>query len=238
MTLFCILTWSDQESNELFSIVMFFSWFRGVSIFRLFSSTRYYINLFTKVLLDIYPFFTIFAYSTVGFGLVFQALDGSGQDYFDYLTSSYLYDLGDSLIKGDSKLHWLAYFLVTFLNNIIMLNLIISIMSDTYSKVQENSSIADSLELANMLIDVESIMFWKRSQNVKTFYFICEHSEEVQANEDLTYKIKKIKQVITGVKEELQANHKTYNLSLTEIATNSNFVHMSLIDLRHNLINH
>ena len=238
MTLYCILTWSNIENKELFSIVLFFSWLRGISIFRLFSSTRYYIKLLTKVFVDIYPFFTIFAYSTVGFGLVFQALDGSGQDYFDYLTSSYLYDLGDSLSKGDSKLHWLAYFLVTFLNNIVMLNLIISIMSDTYSKVQENSSIADSIELANMLIDVESIMFWKRSQNIKQYYFICEHSGELEANEGIQYKIKKIKQVITGVKEELQANHKTYNSALTEIASNSSFAHMSLIDIRHNLIKH
>jgi hypothetical protein len=176
----------------------------------------------------------IFAYSTVGFGLVFQALDGSG-DYFDYLTSAYLYDLGDSNSEGFSKLHWLAYFLVTFLNNIVMLNLIISIMSDTYARVRENSSQADSIELTNMLIDVEIMMVWKRGQNIKKYFFLCETAASVENNEDFRYKIKKVKSFIKEINEKLTGNHKEYQKSLNEISSNSNFAHLSLMELNRSL---
>lgn len=40
-----------------------------------------------------------------------------------------------------------------------MLNLLISIMADTYGKVQETNDIANFQELTEMVIEIEKLMF-------------------------------------------------------------------------------
>lgn len=228
---FCSVTWSHNSSRELFSILMFISWLRGLTIFRLFSSTRYYINLLLNVLIDIYPFFLIFSYSTVGFGLVFQALDNTSTKYFDYLTSAYMTDLGNADSQGYTKLHWLFFLLITVLNQIIMLNLIVSIMSDTYSRVRETSIQADSIELTNMLIDIETIMFWNRQKNNKLYFFICDEGATIQENQGFIYKIKRIKGVLKDFENVIKENHKVYESSLNSISNNSSYAYMNLLEL-------
>ena len=229
--IFCILTWSQISIPELFSVLMFTSWLRGVTIFRLFSSTRYYINLLINVLIDIYPFFLIFAYSTVGFGLVFQALDNTSTVYFNYLTSAYLTDLGNADSSGYTKLHWLFFLLITVLNQIVMLNLIVSIMSDTYLRVRQTSLQADSIELTNMLIEVETMMFWKRGFNNKVYFFICEEGASIEESEDIKYKMKKIKGFLKGFENTVKENHEVYVSSLQDISSKTNYAYMGLMEL-------
>ena len=49
----------------LVAVVLFFSWIRGISYFRIIDSTRYYINLIYAVIIDALPFLTIVFYSTL-----------------------------------------------------------------------------------------------------------------------------------------------------------------------------
>ena len=50
-----------------------------------------------------------------------------------------------------------------------MLNLLISIMGDTYSKVQESNDIANYQELTEMIIEIEKLMFWKKAFSHKHY---------------------------------------------------------------------
>ena len=59
-------------------------------------------------------------------------------------------------------LEWLVFLAASMINIIIMLNLLIAIFSDTYTRVKENRIIADQLELASLIYEGEVGLFYKR----------------------------------------------------------------------------
>ena len=50
---------------------------------------------------------------------------------------SYRVNLGDFDLDGYDWVSWVFFILATLVNQVIMLNLLISIMGDTYDRVQE-----------------------------------------------------------------------------------------------------
>lgn len=68
---------------------------------------------------------------------------------------------------------WTIFILASAINPIIMLNLLIAIMSDTYDKVQESVEVADNKELSEMILEVETMMFWKRNTSDVEYMQIC-----------------------------------------------------------------
>lgn len=74
-----------------------------------------------------------------------------------------------------------------------MLNLLISIMGDTYGRVKEKRIVADSRQLASMILEVEGVMGWKRPFN-ENFYMkiVCEESYLDKAASNVNEKIEQI----------------------------------------------
>ena len=114
--------------------VLFISLARGIAYFRAFKQTRYLINLISEVLLDCIPFLVLFIYTTISSGFLLYALtlDKEGESHLlESMGSSYVLNLGDFSVDNYGALEWGVFLLATFINPILMLNLLISIMGDT-----------------------------------------------------------------------------------------------------------
>ncbi|CAG9323432.1 unnamed protein product [Blepharisma stoltei] len=157
---------------------------RGITYFRIFKNTRYMVNLITQVIKDITSFFILLFYSTLAFAFIFLVMDKDDPKLIDYIKISYRLDLGDFDPTGFTSMQWVCLFLATMINMIIMLNLLISIMGDTFGKVQENAEIADRKELLGMISEIETLMFWKKSCTEKSYFQVLtgEESEETEKN--------------------------------------------------------
>ena len=60
-----------------------------------------------------------------------------------------------------------------------MLNLLIAIISDTFDRVQNDLTIADSEAKIELLLEVFNVLFWKRSASRNKYIQICqEYSTE------------------------------------------------------------
>lgn len=182
--LYAILIWIGYfETNpDFLALVILVTWIRGVTYFRIFGPTRYLINLLFEVFSDIRAFLIIYFYTIVAFSFVFYSINTDNTiDYYGVLVDTYSTSLGNPSGSLTSRIQWLFYVLITLFNFIIMLNLLISILSDTYNRVNENQTIADALELASMIYEVEMMMFWRRKMNEKQYLHICrsEISEEI-----------------------------------------------------------
>lgn len=228
---YSIAIWKNStDFAMLLSAVILLTWSRGITYFRLFSSTRYYINLLIQVIKDMVAFFLIFFYSIVGFGLVFHSFSNT-TDYFPFLTDTYIINFGQMNTENYNKLQWFYFLLVTVLNPIIMLNLLISVMSDTYGRVQEDLAIADALELSCMIKEVELLMFWRRKIKTKKYLHICdlEQSENQSGNEqkmlknvqkvirDLSYEIKNSDFQISRNMDNVKINLNQHDSAISEI---------------------
>lgn len=163
----------DAYTLACLSLLTLFSWVRGISYFRLFKGTRYFINLLFAVFQDMGSFLVLLVYCTMSFVFIRMIYDPEN-GFADHLHDSFVLNFGD--IGGEASkdpIEWIVITLMMMINPIIMLNLLISILSDTYSRVQTNSAIADMKELNDMIVEVEQTMFWNKSINDPRYLTKC-----------------------------------------------------------------
>ena len=204
---YCVFVWFGQEGdnvNTIFVFTLLFSWFRGITYFKIFERTRYLIKLIMEASVDIVAFFILLFYTTVAFALVMQSLDLDKNippedelNLFQFFLNSYKQNLGDLPDDPVSFLTWILFFIITIINPVIMLNLLISIMGDTYGRVKEGKVIADSRELSEMILEVETLMYWNKPVKTVSFLKIVCHESELDVEEEgIDAKIKILKDTI------------------------------------------
>ena len=55
-----------------------------------------------------------------------------------------------------------------------MLNLLISILGDTYDRVQIGKTLTNSQALIEIFQDVEVLLFWNRNKSKKSYMQVCQ----------------------------------------------------------------
>jgi hypothetical protein len=184
------------------------------------------VRLLAEVLKDMQVFFIILCYSTLAFSFIYFLRERQ-LSFSQYLTVSYRLDLGDFNAEYTEIFDWIIFFIATMINPIIMLNLLISIMGDTYSKVQESNDIANFQELTEMIIEVEKLMFWKKGENSKQFLhqvdFLTGNDEE---SDKIIVKIKAMKSKAHNINELLESIEE--RISKNNITTMEN----NIIDIK------
>ena len=71
------------------------------------------------------------------------------------------------------SLQYVYFMVATVINVIIMLNLLISILGDSFEAFQNEAGIADCLEMAELVIELETLMYWKREIQEKKYFQVC-----------------------------------------------------------------
>ena len=61
---------------------------------------------------------------------------------------------------------------------LVMLNMIIAIMSDTYERVTTGMDVADGKELNSLILEQESLMFWAKDDKQSTHLHWAQQTEE------------------------------------------------------------
>jgi WD40 repeat protein len=162
------------STHILLAAVIFVSFVRGISYFRIMSGTRYYVNLIYEVIFDIIPFLIVLFYTTLSFSLIFRVLKEKDESQFFYLTASWEINVGGFDTSNYGIIMYLAFFLHTVINPLIMLNLLISILGDTFERVSEKTVVADCKELAGMVLECELLYIMNRNKTQRSYIHICE----------------------------------------------------------------
>ena len=115
------------------------------------------VRLLSMVIADMQVFFIILAYSTIAFSFILF-LNKPGH-FENYLTIAYRVDLGDFEDDNETIFDEIIFFFATLINPLIMMNLLISIMANTYQRVKEENDIANFQELTGMILEIEKLMF-------------------------------------------------------------------------------
>ena len=145
--IYAYFVYTDGSENTLIGFlvaVTVVSLIRGITYFSLFDSTRYMIYLITQVMKDALAFVILLAYSIIAVSTIFSAMN-SNDDYsfITYLETSYNMSLGNYDTAEFSPGERIVILFASILNMIIMLNLLISILGDTFDRVQQGLVEAD-----------------------------------------------------------------------------------------------
>ncbi|CAG9318217.1 unnamed protein product [Blepharisma stoltei] len=191
---------------HLLVFLTFVAWIQGIGYFRLFEKTRYMIKLLKEVITDMISFMSLLFYSTLSFTLIFISVGAKSSDPFSMmLIKSYLLDLADFSYDSYETVEWIIFLIASILNPLIMLNLLISIIGDTFDRVQEGIVIADQKELCELIISGENLLFWRRNYNEKSYLQRCRVEEAVEEDE-WGGKTREIKSAISEVQEILESS--------------------------------
>ena len=162
----------DRLGRLLFSLVALSVWTHFLYFFRIFRSTGYYIRMIVEVIRDIKEFIFIFGILVIAFGHAFNVFYRNGIDhlqsfesphprYYYSLIYSYRLALGDfntdDFPEYQQWVPWLFFMLATLINLIVLLNLLISIVSDTFGRIKEQHSIYMYKDMLYLMIENKTL---------------------------------------------------------------------------------
>lgn len=85
--------------------------------------------------------------------------------------------LGDWAVDDYTEVcHFELYALASVFMTIVLLNLVIAIMGDTYSRVMTEIPETDGRQLNQLILNQESLYFWKRKSGTPTYIYNLAYS--------------------------------------------------------------
>lgn len=210
--------------QDPYRILLFFlnliSWARGVTYFRVFTGTRYMVNLLTQVSVDIFAFLVILFYFTVAFTFMNISLIGSKNGYESFYTiqNTYLLNFGSFVIdENDGSWEWVCFVISSMINFLVMVNLLISIIGDTYDKVQAFRDIADRREMAEMVLEIEYLMVWKRNLDVKRYLHLVSSDNSENMEDVWQGKVRELQTRMVSIEVALKAQNEKIDEKFSEL---------------------
>ena len=124
----------DDFQTDLVAAMFALVWFKAVKYLQVFKATRYLIQMILDVIYDIKIFLMILFVVVFAYGQILISIDPEGP--YELMTRAYglaFGDLGDYSTFSYVKFSIFAGF--SFLIPLVMMNLLIAIMSDSYARV-------------------------------------------------------------------------------------------------------
>jgi WD40 repeat protein len=148
---------------------------KAIGYFRIFNKYRYLLRVILEIIKDMIPFFLILFTSTIAFAILLR-VSQKDLSFFSAFVELYMLDQTNFVIALDSFENIFVFFMASLLNPIIMLNLLIAIMGDTYDRIQEDMVVADYREMTELILEAEYFVFWRKfTPGATSFITRCDY---------------------------------------------------------------
>ena len=171
-----------------------FTLLRGITGFSCFSGTRYYVRLVFDSAANIKDFLFLFFYVTLAFGILANLSRYESITFQAIWINSYSLNLGNISDYEEINISYLIFFAATIINVIIMLNLLISILGDSFDRFQISAGEIDYMEMVEVIKEIETLMIWKRHRTDKAYLVVIDLVRDKDASDESNWegKITKI----------------------------------------------
>lgn len=195
---------SHPENFEILTWIMIaLNFLRGLTGFRTFDRTRHYTKLIVRSIFESIYFLIIFFYSTLTFGVLYYSTKFGDPIRFSIWKTPYELNNGSFENSSEFTLQYFTFFLASIVNVIIILNLLISILGDSFDSFQNEAVEIDCLEMAEIVLEIETLMFWRRKHNHKHFMYRCQVVEQVEKN-NWEGKLNAISNMVEEIKDKFE----------------------------------
>lgn len=165
---------------------------RGLTAFKASSGTRYYVRLILVSMNSIKYFLVLFCYSTLFFSVVIAIAQNATFNFDTLWNQSWDINFGGdiSMDQGNPVLVYITLVFARIVNVILMLNMLISILGDSYDNFLIERHIIDYREKLDSIIEIQKMMFFKRTCGSKKFFnFLVTPYEDINDAGDWQGKI-------------------------------------------------
>ena len=185
---------NNNLQRSINSFITFFMWFKLLYFLRIFKTTGYLIGMILEVIKDMRHFFLVLLVTIIAFASSFLAISLGNDEANQFTTSNldatiftYRMVLGDfdtgAFGEVATPVVWILFLLCTIFNMIVMLNLLIAIISETFAKVTELADQKIYQEMAALIAENSYLVSQKVIESYaeeNKYLMIVEDLEAVQ----------------------------------------------------------
>lgn len=217
------------EGIEVYSIlkwlVIALNFIKGLTGFRAFENTRYYVKLIIQSLNDIKSFIGIFIYTVFCFGLLNIVSNKAEINFYNLFISPLAFTVGKieefNLLGNDDNYsivgHYLTIILAVIISIILMLNMIISILENSFDEFQFKETIYNFQEMAQVMLEIELIkIIFTKTQDEEQYLHICTKAN-TNENSNWSGKVLDIRECIQLGSAKMKKKVSLINQSLQNI---------------------
>lgn len=125
--------------------------------------------MIAEIAKDMRSFLLIVLFTIIGFSLIFYQFASSTDDFGQFMLEQYLYLYGNQPDTNDFDTSQIIFFIIiTLFLALILTNMLIALMSDTYNRVDGSSMMADNLEKISLILEYATL-----KRQVLKFLRIC-----------------------------------------------------------------
>ena len=133
--------YSSNTRTIILTLLSFFQSFKVFQIFSLFKSTRVLLRIVIEIVKDMIPFMLFVLVTTITVSLLYTSAVPDEKltnvTYTDYLMHVYHLDFGDFSTDDYTSLDTAIFILAVIIVPLVLLNMLIAIMGDTFGRVKE-----------------------------------------------------------------------------------------------------
>ena len=174
------------ENEKVYQSVVFgvmtLALLRGLSLFECYSRTRSIVKIFFDIIKDSRDFFLIFISATMALSFLLISLNLFTENrLITGFTTMYNMNFGgfDSTAYPGFAIFW--FYIGSLVGPLIMVNLLVAIMNETFENSHENLTTRDLKALTERVIEVESVLVWRKEYGGLNYLQSClpEVNEEI-----------------------------------------------------------
>lgn len=203
--------------GTLLAIANSLSWIRMIGFIRIFDRTRYLIRMCAEIVKSMGPFILIYFTAIFGTCLCYYSDSYSVFTFRELIVNVYSLSYGQFNNSNDTKLQTFVLVLASLILTLMLLNLIIALMGDVFQKVKGAITIADTKEMASIILEIDSIMWLKIRKQKSTRKYIqqCTLAESKTNKNDVTKETDEIMRLVQNIGQK----YKVSENRLKEIVT-------------------
>ena len=152
---------SQTAKSTILTVLALSQSVKAFSIFSLFKGTRVLLRIVIEIVKDMVPFFLFVLATTLTITLLYTSaiLEDNLHDrsYPDLLMHVFLLDFGDFSADEYTPLEQCIFILSAIMVPLVLLNMLIAIMGDTFDRVKEDQDKRDFHEMAGLVYRYETI---------------------------------------------------------------------------------
>lgn len=199
--------------SDFLTMLNLFQTLRTFYIFFIFASMRVLLRIIIEIVKDMSAFFVFVTLSTLLLGMLFTSCiredDLTEKTYETLLFQAFLLNFGYFDLKLEVGLFRFIFMFGVFLIPLIMMNMLIAIMGDTYGRVREEQSRRDFQELIGLVEKYEVAAkvlcrCTRKSRWTFIFYSREKTKEGIEALDEWQGQIKGIKRHIDKIQSRNQ----------------------------------
>ena len=203
---------SQTTKSVVLTLLTFSQSMKAFTLFSLFRATRVLLRIVIEIVKDMVPFLLFVTATTLAVALLFTSAtindDLQLRTYPNFLTEIFLLDFGDFTPKGYSPLEQCIFILAAITVPLVLMNMLIAIMGDTFDRVKEEQSRRDYQEMVGLVNRYETIaskFCCSRGSSQKPWKYIFYSSETKKEGEAV---VDAWEGRIRGIKKELERMQK------------------------------